>query len=141
VTDWEAAYLTGIIDEERSIILTRMHENEYRRPCISVASTDRELLEYLKDLTNGHISKKKNHNPSHHLNSYSFTIKNKNDVLNILKEITSYLRVEKKKKRAYWILEHYNEVTKRNGKYSPECLKLKLDFEEGFFKIMSKDFV
>jgi hypothetical protein len=85
VTDWEAAYLAGIIDGEGSITLTRMHENEHRRPCISVASTDRELLEYLKDLTNGHISKKKNYNPSRHLNSYSFTIKNKTDVLNILK--------------------------------------------------------
>jgi hypothetical protein len=135
VTDWEAAYLAGIIDGEGSITLTRMHENEHRRPCISVASTDREFLEYLQDLTKGHISKKKNYNPSRHLNSYSFTVKNKTDVLYILKEITPYLRVEKKKKRAYWILEHYNKVTKRNGKYSPECLKLKLDFEEGFFKL------
>jgi hypothetical protein len=59
VTDWEAAYLTGIIDGEGAITLTRMHENEHRRPCISVASTDRELLEYLQDLTKGHISKKR----------------------------------------------------------------------------------
>jgi hypothetical protein len=118
VTDWEAAYLAGIIDGEGSITLTRMHENEHRRPCISVASTDRELLEYLKDLTNGHISKKKNYNPSRHLNSYSFTIKNKTEVLNILKDI-SLFESRKKEKRACWILEHYNEVTKRNGKYSP----------------------
>ncbi|MCA1055417.1 LAGLIDADG family homing endonuclease [Rossellomorea aquimaris] len=133
--EWEAAYLAGIVDGEGSITLTRMHENEHRRPCISVASTDRELLEYLQDLTNGHISKKKNYNPTRHLNSYSFTIKNKTDVLSILKEITPYLRVEKKKKRATWILKYYDKVTKRNGKYSAECLKRKLEFEEDFFSL------
>jgi LAGLIDADG-like domain len=133
--DWEAVYLAGIIDGEGSITLTRNHENEHRRPCISIASTDLELLEYIKKLTTGHISKKKNYNPSRHLNSYSFTIKNKNNVLNILKEVTPYLRVEKKKKRAAWILEYYDKVTKRNGKYSKECLKRKMEFEEGFFNL------
>ncbi|MFJ7728371.1 hypothetical protein ACIQXV_19755 [Neobacillus sp. NPDC097160] len=41
---WEAAYVAGIIDGEGSITLTRMHENEHRRPCITIASTDKELL-------------------------------------------------------------------------------------------------
>ncbi|MGG1676399.1 hypothetical protein ACIFOT_11705 [Neobacillus sp. NRS-1170] len=29
---WEAAYIAGIIDGEGSISLTKMHENEHRRP-------------------------------------------------------------------------------------------------------------
>jgi LAGLIDADG-like domain len=114
--DWEAAYLAGIIDGEGSITLTRMHENEHRRPCISIASTDLELLEYIRELCTGHISKKNNYNPFRHLNSYSFTIKNKNVVLKILKEVTPYLRVEKKKKRAAWILEHYKKSYKAKWK-------------------------
>ncbi|MGG3467989.1 LAGLIDADG family homing endonuclease [Neobacillus pocheonensis] len=44
---WEAAYIAGIIDGEGSISLTRMHENEHRRPCITIASTDKELLLYI----------------------------------------------------------------------------------------------
>ncbi|MGI8385235.1 LAGLIDADG family homing endonuclease [Robertmurraya sp. P23] len=42
--EWEASYIAGIIDGEGSITLTRMHKGEFRRPCISISSTDRELL-------------------------------------------------------------------------------------------------
>ncbi|MEH7382987.1 LAGLIDADG family homing endonuclease [Bacillus sp. JJ1533] len=42
--EWEASYIAGIIDGEGSISLTRMHGKEHRRPCISIASTDLELL-------------------------------------------------------------------------------------------------
>jgi hypothetical protein len=51
--DWEASYIAGIIDGEGSITLTRMHKGEHRRPCITIASTDKELLIYLKNLTDG----------------------------------------------------------------------------------------
>jgi hypothetical protein len=37
--------------------------------------------------------------------------------------------------RAEWIIKKYNSVSVRNGKYSPELLQKKLDFEEFFFKI------
>lgn len=82
--DWEAAYLAGIIDGEGSITLTRMHDIEHRRPCITVAFTDYELLEYLQILTNGQITKKKNYHPDRHLNSFTLSIKAKNQVLYIL---------------------------------------------------------
>ncbi|MDQ1144432.1 hypothetical protein QE429_001259 [Bacillus sp. SORGH_AS 510] len=45
--NWEAAYIAGIIDGEGSITLTRMHKKEHRRPCITIASTDKELLSYV----------------------------------------------------------------------------------------------
>jgi len=45
---WEAAYLAGIIDGEGSITLTKMHKGEHRRPCLTIPSTDLELLNYLK---------------------------------------------------------------------------------------------
>ncbi|CAN7211773.1 LAGLIDADG family homing endonuclease [Rossellomorea sp. LjRoot5] len=133
--DWEAAYLAGIIDGEGSITLTRMHDKEHRRPCITIASTDYELLEYLQILTNGQITKKKNYHPDRHLNSYTLSIKAKNQVLNILKLVFPFLRVHKKKKRASWILDHYDRVTVRNGKYNPDNLKQKVTFEEEFFKL------
>jgi hypothetical protein len=43
--------------------------------------------------------------------------------------------VEQKKKRAQWIINNYDQVTSRNGKYAPELLKEKLLFEEVFFKL------
>jgi hypothetical protein len=59
VEKWEASYIAGIIDGEGSITLTRMHQNEFRRPCVTIASTDRELLVYIQSLTGGTIINKK----------------------------------------------------------------------------------
>ncbi|WP_040204112.1 LAGLIDADG family homing endonuclease [Neobacillus jeddahensis] len=132
---WEAAYVAGIIDGEGSITLTRMHEKEHRRPCISIASTDLELLEYLLSLTGGNISSKKNYNPEKHKDSYTLTIKKKEDVMCLLKEISGYLRVERKRNRALWILKNYEKVTLRNGKYNSELLERKHAFEKMFFEI------
>ncbi|TYS14663.1 hypothetical protein FZC78_17810 [Rossellomorea vietnamensis] len=132
---WEAAYFAGIIDGEGSITLTRMHESEHRRPCISIASTDIELFLYLKQLSGGTINNKKNYNPERHKNSYTLIIKTKKEVFYILHKIHPYLRVNKKKSRALWILEQYDRVTLRNGKYSSQALKEKIQFEVEFFKI------
>ncbi|MCG5103939.1 LAGLIDADG family homing endonuclease [Oceanobacillus alkalisoli] len=73
---WEAAYLAGIIDSEGSITLTRLHNNENRKPCISVSSTDKELLVYLqKVIDGGAINNKKNYKPDKHKNSYTLYFK------------------------------------------------------------------
>ncbi|MEQ2528863.1 LAGLIDADG family homing endonuclease [Bacillaceae bacterium CLA-AA-H227] len=133
--DWEASYLAGIIDGEGSITLTRIHKNEHRRPCITIASTDKELLDYVSSLTGGIILNKKNYNPKKHKDSYTLTIKKKDKVLEILNLITDYLRVERKKQRAKWILENYDMVTPRNGKYNTTLLEEKRLFEEKFFEI------
>lgn len=132
---WEAAYIAGIIDGEGSITLTRMHESEHRRPCITIASTDKELLIYIQSLTGGTINNKKNYKPDRHKDSFTLNIKKKESVMYILKHVSPYLRVDKKRHRSLWILEHYEKVTLRNGKYSPESLNKKLLFEEAFFQI------
>lgn len=72
--DWEAAYLAGIIDGEGSITLTRNHKNEFRRPLITIASTDKELLNYLITLTGGTLIKKKSYKREKHKDSYTLTI-------------------------------------------------------------------
>ncbi|MFE8696583.1 LAGLIDADG family homing endonuclease [Cytobacillus sp. FJAT-53684] len=133
--DWEASYIAGIIDGEGSITLTRLHINEHRRPCITIASTDIELLIYIQSLTSGGISRKKNYNPDRHKDSYTLNVRKKEDVLRTLNDVWPYLRVNKKRNRALWILENYERVTPRNGKYSPELLSKKLLFEEHFFQI------
>lgn len=132
---WEAAYIAGIIDGEGSISLTRLHESEHRRPCISIASTDKELLVYIQSLTGGAINNKKNYKPEKHKDSFTLNIKKKEAVLSLLKFISPYLRVDKKRKRAQLILKRYDEVTPRNGKYNTELLNRKIAFEETFFSI------
>ncbi|MDF2037534.1 LAGLIDADG family homing endonuclease [Cytobacillus oceanisediminis] len=131
----EAGYIAGIIDGEGTITLTRMHASEHRRPCITIASTDKELLIYIQTLTSGSIINKKNYKPGIHKNSFSLNIKQKEKVMFLLKQVSPYLRVNKKRNRALWILDNYERVTPRNGKYNVEKLKQKLLFEEDFFKI------
>lgn len=133
--EWESAYVAGIIDGEGSIALTRMHRNEQRRPCITVASTDRELLEYIQSLTGGIINNKKNYNTLKHKDSFTLSIKRKAEVFRTLNQILPYLRVIKKRKRANWIIENYENVTPRNGKYNKHLLQKKQFFEENFFKL------
>ena len=130
-----AGYLAGIIDGEGSITLTRMHQREHRRSCITISSTDKEPLFYIQTLTGGVINNKKNCEPNLHKNSYTLSIKKKENVLMVLKAISPYLRINKKRNRAKWLLEHYDRVTPRNGKYTTDMLKAKLLFEESFFKI------
>jgi len=40
-----------------------------------------------------------------------------------------------KKQRAHYILNQYDLVTVRNGKYSKEAFLLKTKFEDDFFRI------
>ena len=133
--EWEASYIAGIIDGEGTISLTRMHKGEFRRPCISISSTDKELLIYIKSLPDGVINNKKNYNPERHKDSYTLTIKKKEKVFEVLEKTPPYLRVNKKRARALWILRFYDNVSRRNGKYSPTLLKQKLQFEEEFFQL------
>ena len=95
-----------------------------------------ELLTYIQSLTGGNINNKKNYNPDKHKNSYTLTIKKKKDVFFTLQHVSPFLRINKKRLRAQWILNHYNSVTIRNGKYTTEeSIKKVLAFEDDFFQI------
>jgi hypothetical protein len=60
MTEIEKAYIAGIIDGERSIMLQRFHRNQYPAPCVSIASNTIELLTWLKHTIGyGVIIKKK----------------------------------------------------------------------------------
>jgi len=59
----EKAYIAGIIDGEGSIMLSKFHKNQYPSPCVSVASTDKELLLYSKNTIKKIIIKKNTKTP------------------------------------------------------------------------------
>ncbi|WP_297639256.1 hypothetical protein [uncultured Clostridium sp.] len=48
MTETEKAYIAGIIDSECRIILQKIYKNEFPSPCVSIASTTFELLDYIK---------------------------------------------------------------------------------------------
>ncbi len=135
MTELEKAYIAGIIDGEGSIMLQKFHNNEYPSPCVSIASTTLELLNWIKSVAGkGVIKRKKNYNIVDHKDCYSYILKY-NDAIVFLQEIYPYLIINSKKKRAELILNKYKSVTPRNGRYSAELLQEKLNFYNEFISI------
>lgn len=135
MTEAEKAYIAGIIDGEGSIMLIKFHNNQFPSPCVSIASTTLELLEWIKQVASiGVIKGKKNYNKNKHKNSFSYIVKY-NDAINLLELIYPYLIINSKKVRANMIMNEYKNLTPRNGRYSDELLERKLDFYNRFIDV------
>lgn len=135
LTNEEKAYIAGIIDGEGSIMLTRFHKNQFPAPCITIASTTVELLQWVKSKLNfGSIKSKKNYNPLYHKNSFTYIVKY-DEAIMLLQAIEPYLVIEQKKQRANLILKEYKKLTPRNGRYSEELLRQKEEFHSRFIEI------
>lgn len=135
MTETEKSYIAGIIDGEGSIMLMKFHNNQLPAPCVTITSSTLELLEWIKDtIKAGSIKGKKNYNPEKHKNSYTYELKY-DKAIELLKEISSYLIIECKRKRADLIIHNYKENTSRNGRYTPEQLTNKERFYNEFIGI------
>ncbi|MGL4449699.1 MAG: LAGLIDADG family homing endonuclease [Sarcina sp.] len=122
MNETDAAYIAGIIDGEGSILLTKLSQNTHRAPVVSVPSTTIELLEYLKKTIGfGKIIRKTNYNKAKHKDCYTYILE-RNGAIELLKEISPYLIIKSKKKRADLILRKYKALTPRNGRYTEEML-------------------
>lgn len=127
-------YTAGLIDGEGSIMLTSMNRGKMRSPCVSVTMTTKEVLEYLKETHGGHIITITNRNQKKWKQSWMWQLQ-RNAAYEFMKDVGPYLKEPKKRKRAELIVAKYKEVTPRNGKYTPELLKLKEQFVEEFFNV------
>ncbi len=126
-------YIAGIIDGEGTITMTKKPDNsQYRMPVISVSSTTLPILTFLKDRYGGSISTHKIYQ-SHHKQSWSWKVVY-NRALAVCSDIDGLLLEPEKQRRVTLLLNQYSSVTKRNGKYTEEERKIKLQFEEDFFK-------
>ncbi len=135
LTNEEKAYIAGIIDGEGSIMLIRHKVGTYPSPSLSVASTTYELLSYLKSTIGaGNIRSKNNYKPSVHLNSYTFELRG-DKVLKLLSDIHPFLQIKTKQQRSKLLLDDYNSVTIRNGRYTNEQLDAKKQFYNDFITI------
>ena len=118
LSESEAAYLAGLIDADGTITLCRKHKNENRQLAVSISNTDRQLLEFVRNsVSSGNITSKRT-TKSNHTPSYTYAVYNR-QAFSLLEQITKYLKTYKLK-RARLILDKYQEVTPRNGKYTPE---------------------
>jgi hypothetical protein len=135
MTDTEKAYLAGIVDGEGSIMLIRFHKNQYPSPCVSISSTDLELLKWIKKTAKmGRIINKKNYNKERHLDSYTYRVIY-DDAIKLLKDIVPYLIIRRKRLRAQHIILKYKEVTIRNGRYNDKQRLAKEQFYTDFMAL------
>jgi len=134
LSDLEKGYVAGIIDGEGTVTLTVKQKGGSRHLAVTISGTELTLLEYLiKVIGAGRIANKKVYK-DHHTPSYAYSIHCR-QALNLLEQITPYLKTYKQKRSAL-ALKYYIKVTPRNGRYSPEIERKKELFVERFFSII-----
>jgi hypothetical protein len=122
-----AAYLSGLIDGEGTITLTRTHRHENRRLVVSISNNDVSLLKFVKAKVGaGKITTKKIYS-ERHARSFAYQISSR-QALDLLRQISSYLKTYKAG-RAKLALHDYLRLTPRNGRYAPEIAASRLEFE------------
>ena len=128
------AYTAGLIDGEGSVMLLRINgATSNRSPVVSVTSTTRELVDFLKDNYGGTIVNQKVYK-EHYKKAWIWKVSN-SCALAFLQDIVGMLQEPKKRHRAQFLLDYYHKVTRINGRYSPDELTAKLKFEADFLLI------
>ncbi len=120
----EKAYVAGLVDGEGSVTLSRKHSNETPSPEVSIANNSLHLLDWVKNIVGAGKITSKSKNKVYHAQSYTWSVRD-NKAICFLNEIKKYLIV--KRQQAELITKKYKVCTPRNGKYSPEMLRKKLE--------------
>lgn len=128
-----AAYIAGLIDGEGTITLSRRHANKNRQLVISIANTERGLLEFVATATGvGKITRKRTVSVKH-TPSFAYSVSNRQG-LDLLHQLVKHLR-SYKKARAQFAIQHYISHTVRNGKYTRELREQRDRFEAAFLRL------
>lgn len=121
--------MAGLLDGEGTIGITYTSKGRFRSPYISVSSTTPRIMEWLKDNFGGNIVTVKKYQ-DHHKQAYSWKLRTLPKIMELLENTLPYMLEDEKIRRGNMILHEYLLVTPRNGKYTPEMLVAKQDFEQ-----------
>jgi hypothetical protein len=125
-----ASYIAGLIDGEGTVTLSRRHANENRQRVVSIANTERRLLEFVEQATGvGKITRKRTIS-SRHSPSFAYSVSNR-QALSLLCQVVRFMR-SYKRERAQFALRCYESLTARNGKYTEASRRLRALFESAF---------
>lgn len=126
-------YTAGLIDGEGTITLTRTGKNQNRAPCVTVSSTTYELVLFLKEAYGGHIVKLATSANKKHKQAYHWQTSYR-AAMNVITLVLPFMKEPEKCRRGQLILDQYNIVTPRSGRYTDNLLEMKRAFEVEFFK-------
>ncbi len=130
LSDTEAAYAAGILDGEGSIQLTPNRRSRFPSPAVSIASTDRELLEWFQSRVGGSIVHKRAYKPLHSV-SFEWKLTDRR-ALRFLELVRPFLVIRRKIARCDLLLSRYLECTPRNGRYDDATATRKRELIELF---------
>ena len=65
----DAAYIAGVIDGDGTITLSKRHKKENRQLVVTISNNEKDLLEYVLEVTGiGILTKKRTYNANHATN-------------------------------------------------------------------------
>lgn len=131
------SYAAGLIDGEGTITLVKNASNEKRAPIVSVASTTKELVDYMQRQFGGHVITLRRNMKVGHKQAYDWKV-SRDNAIEVIRQVLPYMHEPEKIRRGRLILNQYKIVTPRNGKYTEEMNKLREAFEVEFFKNSTK---
>jgi hypothetical protein len=129
-------YTAGLFDGEGTVAFSRQRVTAFRAPMVSIPSCTFALVKFLKQTYGGNISTKRTYKTGHQ-KSYVWALRY-DAALKFLAAILPHLKEPEKIRRAKMLVEEYKGLTLRNGRYSPQQLKLKRQFEKRFFRYTRK---
>jgi intein/homing endonuclease len=121
-------YTAGLIDGEGTITLSK--GGKFRYPVVSVTSTSRELIDFLHSTFQGVVVNQKTYK-DHHKPAWVWKV-SYDQAIEFIIDVRPFMKEPSKCKRCDLILSSYKKLTNRNGKYTPEQIQAKLDFETAF---------
>ena len=128
-----AAYLAGLVDGEGTVTLTRQHRNEGRRLVVCISNNELGILDFAKECIGvGRITTKRTYN-ERHADSYTYQLSSR-QALDLLSQIVPFMK-SYKAQRASMAIDQYLLLTPRNGKYRPEVMRRREEFERKLLAI------
>lgn len=128
----EDSYAAGLFDGEGTVTLSKKESSsKFRHPVLSMTSTTYELVVFMQRQFGGHISEHTKKSKKHS-KAWSWKVSFKQAV-DACKRLHPLLKEPEKVRRMKLIVENFEKVTVRNGRYTDKELSKKLQFEHNFF--------
>lgn len=124
-------YITGLIDGDGSICLSKLNRNKSRCPNLCLENTDEQLTLILKNTLGGWDTIVHPKNPKHKIRfRWSLGV---HRTISTLEKIKDLFLEPVKNKRANLIVNRYRSIAPLKGPYSEELRIQRTLFEEEFF--------
>jgi hypothetical protein len=126
-SETDLAWTAGIMDGDGCISM-KGNSGPFKAPIVVIDNTDLEILDYLILLYGGGLTKKKVYSDKHR-QAWSWRIYGSQKVIAFLSAILPYMKCQAKRERASVIVNQWPKVNRRNGCYSEDQKRAKLDLE------------